>query len=365
MTGTIRYFAMVAALVALLQHLPGCGADDSGTTPADADAQSLNGPDSAANNDSGVTTDSPSPTPAKGIPMLLSVHLESKTSAKCEPNQPTKGCVDDATFATNLGMLETFLDKLDSLGLKATLEFHLHWLVRMPESELGKALVERLTRSGSPHEIALHHHQFDHPDWDGYSDHPDSLTKPHSQYTWRVRKPMSEYLSTLSAWQTTHNVVIHTMATPEWDYDWDSSAWLLRTEDDADGSNMLPLNDPQKACAKANPKTQTLHLPNGVTSATHPLGMTVHSVLHTWFIGDSVGCQQVLADNVLARIDTLTPATVDKTAVINLVFHLHNYGTEAAITAEFDRFFGELAKRSSLLPMTVKAFACERLAVCP
>lgn len=295
------------------------------------------------------------------LPFLLSVHLEAKTARECAT--PPKGCKTDEEFGDMLGVGERFVASLEKRGLRATFEMHVQWLQRLPKSDRGHALVQSIIAGG--HEIALHHHPFDHPDWDGYSDDPDAAPGQHKSYPHLSPASMEDYAVIVADFEATFAVTLETMATPEFEYDW-RSTWRYRTLDETDPTFAEALQDPSGACAKQNGKTQTVRVPAQAYTEHHDaLSMAVTTVPHTWFIGGDGPCQAVMAENVLRMVDALEPDELPLPAVVNLVFHQWNYGDSPEVEAEFDAFFDAVAERSAeLVPMTIREFVCTRLDGC-
>jgi hypothetical protein len=327
-------------------------------------------PDSQAAHDAKASPDSAKldaaadlkvkPPTTSGIPLIFSVHLEAKTGRKCDV--PGVLCATDAEFDDHMGWAETLVAAYKSRGLKGTFEMHLPWLTRLSESARGIAILKSITDGG--HEIALHHHHFDHPDWDGYSDDPASAGQ-HSVYKNLKAQPMATHLAAVQSWESTFGYTIRTMASREFEFDW-QAPWIFRTEDDLTPTKSTTLVDPSKTCAKASPKAQAVNLPARYEKQPHiKLGIDVHTIYHAWFIGDSPACQKTLASNVTAIAQALDPKTLDPKETVNLVHHLHNYGSDPAIMAEFNAFFDQIIKVPNLKPMTVREFICDRVKVCP
>lgn len=298
------------------------------------------------------------------IPLLLSVHLEARTARRCDT--PPVGCASDDDFDANMDGLEAFLTSLDDSGLSATFQLHIQWLMRLDESERGAQLMAGIIDGG--HEVALHHHHFDHADWDGYSDDPAAWSSAHFKYKNLDPSPMSDYMAALGAWEQRWDVRVQTMATPAFETDW-QPAWGFRTTDDENTANATALDDPSGACQKSSGGVQTdgvLTLPNGPTTWEHEdLGLVVLGVTHTRFIGGHEACQRLLGDHVLEAAALLDPTSMDPSEVINLVFHLHNYSESAGVKSAFDDFFASAGAMPGLEPMTVQGYMCARRGACP
>ena len=144
--------------------------------------------------------------------------METRTSRICDTVGP---CVEEEAWQPSVAELATLLERLDANGLNGTFEHPFHWLTRLTESAEGIAVTE--TMLGGGHEIALHHHGYDHDGWDGYSD-SDAASTQHGVYKDVTAQPMSAYMNLVNAWEADHGYEIVTMegtdlmsdGQPEW-----------------------------------------------------------------------------------------------------------------------------------------------------
>lgn len=291
------------------------------------------------------------------VPFVLSLHMEPHGSRVCDTvNHPEVRCVTNEDFAHNRQKMGEMIDVLNQYGLKATFEASPQWLTRLSETAEGQAVIQAAIDGG--HEWALHHHGFDHNDWNGYSDNPLAYSQPHHIYSSLTPQPMSAYMEIVHAFETENNIQMITMEGTQLEYDWQEE-WEFKTAD-GDEKDGWPLDDPDGVCPTGNPSWTQVVLPS---ISFEDLSLPAWGLTHTNFMGFIPACQKVKADNIYAYFDEVDLNTLQPTDAVNLVFHVEDYARDE-LTPEFDAFFEKVSQYPFIKGMTVSDYMCERVGVC-
>ncbi len=292
----------------------------------------------------------------EGIPVLLSIHMESSSSRVCDDTSAR--CVTEEEWEDSLDSLERMIAALDDAGLKGTFQHQIHWITRLAESERGIAITQSMIDGG--HELAIHRHGFTHNDWDGYSDDPEAA-HGHSIYSDLETQSMDEYMEIINDWQDAWGHIARTVEGTDLIVD-RQPEWIYQTGDDGNNPNSEELHDPNNHCPSGRPTWSTVSLPNTPRILR---GQGITSIGHTWIGAQTGSCTETVSTHILQVIDALDPETIDPTSVINVVFHPKDYDTNEENSDAFDAFFQELASRDFLVGMTVSDYMCERVGECP
>lgn len=283
------------------------------------------------------------------VPVLLSIHMETSESIPCDSGH--KRCKTDEEFGEMMIILERLIETLNATGLKGTFEHQITWLIRLEQSERGRSLIQAMIEEG--HEIALHHHGFDHNDWDGYSNNPES--NDHS---------MEEYMNIVHDFEKEWGIQITTMEGTDLSFD-GQEEWIFHTSDDQQNQYKVELKDPEGYCPVGRPTWSVVSLPN---KARELSSMNVINFGHTFFGGNFAqakpDCTKVLSENILARIAEINLDDLETNEFLNFVFHPTDYGKSEENTQIYDKFFMTLGSMEELIGMTVQDFTCKRLKVC-
>lgn len=292
------------------------------------------------------------------VPLVMSIHMEPSGARECDVDGVR--CASPEKFAHNLEKLKALISSLNQRGLTGTFEADVQWLERLMEDESGKETVKYLMVSG--HEMALHHHGWDHEDWDGYSDNPQAYLTPHPNYPNLVAQPMSAYLEIVQAFEAEFGTTLRTIEATDTDYDWEG--WDFKTtEATGDG---WQLEDPTGACdfliGEGRPTWLEVHLPN---SPYHDTELSAWGLTHSHFYGFTPECQKVKADNVTAYLDGVDDTLLGTEKAVNLVFHVEDYADGDDIEAVFDSFFATIeATYPFMQGMGVAEYMCDRVGLC-
>ncbi|MBU4267665.1 MAG: hypothetical protein KJ808_02295 [Acidobacteria bacterium] len=110
---------------------------------------------------------------------FIMIHLEAGYRSCKENNLPPGLSIPDDFRLKDLGWQEYFwptvielVQKADEFGFKLTLALNPQWAEYILEDNAKVNLVKTWQENG--HEMAFHHHGFDHPDWNGYSNRPEA-----------------------------------------------------------------------------------------------------------------------------------------------------------------------------------------------
>lgn len=290
------------------------------------------------------------------IPLILTLHMEPSGSRICDEDLPEVKCATDEEFARNSQKMDELIDRFNQYDFKGTFEASPQWLTRLSETAEGKEIMKKVIEGG--HEWALHHHGFDHNDWDGFSDNPSAATEAHHNYVNLEPQAMSAYMDIVHAFETEQNLEFVTIEGTDFDYDWHEE-WKFKTTDATGGD---PLNDPDGLCPTANSAAW-----NHISLPSIPYedsSLNAWGVTHTNFMGFTPECQQLKSDHILAYLAGVDPPSMSTTDAVNLVFHVEDYADSDEIQAEFDSFFEKAADYSFVQGMTVQDYMCERVGEC-
>lgn len=279
------------------------------------------------------------------VPIMLTIHMETHESIPCDVRSTR--CKTDEEFGDMMGVVETLVASLNDTGLKGTFQFQITWMTRLSESDRGRKIIQSVLDGG--HEIGLHHHGFDHNDWDGYSDNPEAQGSS-----------MGEYMQLVHDFEKEWGIEISTVEGTDLRYD-GQDEWIIHTSDDPRNPEQVELHDPDGACPTGRPTWSVVSLPNTIKKLTATGGVNIG---HTWMAWRTGECVQVLSENILGRIDDINLEGLSSDQLINVVFHPSDYGATSETIKAFDQFFHNLSTVPELKAMTAQQIACERLRVC-
>jgi hypothetical protein len=306
------------------------------------------------------------PSPFTPIPVMFSIHMEAQTARECPPSSTVGSesvepdCADESEWLDNMGHLDSLIDALDDAGLKGTFMHQIQWLLRLENSPMGRALIEKMIDNG--HEIALHHHGWDHADPDGYSDY--EFAAGGVDYL----GDMDTYLLLVQGWQKRWSYELMTMDGTGLEVHGDERPeWIYRTGSDGHNNDAFELMyDPVAdecgfASGSGKPAWKVVALPNRATA------MDDHTLLGYTYFGkgsaNSVDCLSLYTAQILARTRAVQVAGPDAGEGINMVLHpVSDYGS-THLRPVYDQFFQDIANQGGE-GMTVRHFMCDRAGVC-
>jgi hypothetical protein len=349
-----RFPTRTHALAILIASCAACSQEaEVYSTPDLAPAGSSGDSAPPFNPDAGAST----PPTSSGLPIIFSFHLEAKTARECTAGFSEQECADDAEWQANVKVLDRLIDKLGAHGLKGTFQHQIQWLQRLEQSEEGKTITTKMIQNG--HEIALHHHGWDHGDPDGYTDTPGVSGN-------KFVGTMDDYLDWVHGWELRWSYQLVTIEGTDLNAGDNRPEWIYRTSDDHNNVEAEALDDGGDECGYSDGTGKPAWLVVALPSQHRGTG-TVTSVGHTYFGKGKTGtaaCQSAYAAHILRRTEQILARGPKANEAINMVLHPDiDYGF-SALTGVYDQFFADVSALSGIVGMTVRDYSCQRAAHC-
>ncbi len=297
------------------------------------------------------------------IPVIFSIHMEARTARECSSMIDPADCADDSEWLENMDHLDSLIDALNGAGLKGTFMHQIQWLLRLETSATGRMIIYKMIGGG--HEIALHHHGWDHADPDGYSDCKEASGVDHLG-------GMDAYLDLVRDWSQRWGYPLVTMDGTSLETCGDERPeWLYRTGSDRQSDLAFDLMyDPVAdecgfADGSGKPAWTVVALPN---SAHRDTVQDDHTWLgYTYFGKGSANSQECLSlytEQILARTRAIQVTGPARDEAINMVLHpVSDWGSDQDLRSVYEQFFHDIADQGGQ-GMTVRKFMCDRAGFC-
>ena len=165
--------AMLATTLALAGCLGGAGGASTGNTGTNGSTGTTGGTG---------TNGTTAANPATPFGTFLALHLEVGNSNE----QQGETFYNGGSTTSNVfqsAMWPTLVDMValaDQYGAQLTILAHVQWYEYIAKDAGRLSIVANWTASG--HELGLHHHGYDHPDWDGFTERTSSRVRNDSRY---------------------------------------------------------------------------------------------------------------------------------------------------------------------------------------